>query len=123
MEKIKQWAKKLKQNLLALYFAYQNKQTPLSAKILIFIVLSYALSPIDLIPDFIPILGYLDDIILIPLGISLSIKLIPKKIWEQAKEQAESSDIKKLPKSKLGAIFIILIWSLIVFIIIKKTFM
>ncbi len=120
MEKIKQWAKKLKQNLLALYFAYQNKQTPLSAKILIFIVLSYALSPIDLIPDFIPILGYLDDIILIPLGISLSIKLIPKKIWEQAKEQAESSDIKKLPKSKLGAIFIILIWSLIVFIIIRK---
>jgi len=120
LEKIKQWAKKLKQNLLALYFAYQNKQTPLSAKILIFIVLSYALSPIDLIPDFIPILGYLDDIILIPLGISLSIKLIPKKIWEQAKEQAESSDIKKLPKSKLGAIFIILIWSLIVFIIIRK---
>ncbi len=123
MEKIKQWAKKLKQNLLALYFAYKNKQTPLSAKILIFIVLSYALSPIDLIPDFIPILGYLDDIILIPLGISLSIKLIPKKIWEQAKEQAESSDLQKLPKSKLGAIFIILIWSLIVFIIIKKTFM
>jgi len=120
LNKIKQWAKKLKQNLIALYFAYQNKQTPLYAKILILIVLSYALSPIDLIPDFIPILGYLDDIILIPLGISLSIQLIPNKIWEQSKEQAESSNVKILPKSKLGAFLVILIWSLIIFIIFKE---
>lgn len=120
MEKIKNWAKKLKQNLVALYFAYQNKQTPISAKILIFIVLSYALSPIDLIPDFIPILGYLDDIILIPLGISLSIKMIPNEIWEQSKKQADSSNIRKLPKSKFGALSIILIWFLIIFIIIRN---
>jgi len=62
----------------------------------------------------------LDDIILIPLGISLSIQLIPNKIWEQSKEQAESSNVKILPKSKLGAFLVILIWSLIIFIIFKE---
>ena len=71
--------RRLKLEIGTLYYAYRHKETPLLAKILSAVVVGYALSPIDLIPDFIPLLGYLDDIIILPLGIALVMKLIPKK--------------------------------------------
>ena len=69
MKKLKLWAKKLKRQLVILHLAYKNKRIPWYAKVLIFVIIAYALSPIDLIPDFIPIIGYLDDLILLPIGI------------------------------------------------------
>lgn len=109
-EKLKKWAKGLKHSLYALYFAYHHRNVPLPAKIVAAITVSYALSPIDLIPDFIPIIGYLDDLILLPLGIALAIKLIPTDIWDECKTKAQQSTLKSLPRSKNTAVFIIFIW-------------
>ncbi len=89
-EKLKTKAKELKNNISALFLAYKRKDVSIWAKILIIITVSYALSPIDLIPDFIPVLGYLDDLIILPLLIFLSLKLIPKEIMAECKEQAKN---------------------------------
>ena len=83
MSKFKEKARELKYNLSALYLAYKRKDVSIYAKIIIIITVGYALSPIDLIPDFIPVIGYLDDIIIVPFLIFLSIKLIPKKIMDE----------------------------------------
>lgn len=77
----KKRAKEIKLDALTLYFAYRHSQTPWYAKLLSGCVVAYAFSPIDLIPDFIPILGYLDDLILVPLGVWLSIKMIPPNVF------------------------------------------
>ena len=78
MKKLKIWAKNLKEQLVMLHLASKDKRTPWYAKAIIFLIIAYALSPIDLIPDFIPIIGYLDDLILLPLGIYLDVRLIPR---------------------------------------------
>ena len=115
---LKQKAKNLKKEILALYYAYQDPQLPLLPKILIISTVAYALSPIDLIPDFIPLLGYLDDLIILPLLISISIKLIPVEIMEASREKAEKSN-KRLKSNKLvGAIFI-LVWIIILIVMVK----
>ena len=119
-EKIKTRVKELKYNLAALYLAYKRKDTPIYAKIMIIITIGYALSPIDLIPDFIPLLGYLDDIVIVPFFIFISLKLIPKEIMEECKEQAKDLWKDGKPKKWYYGIPIILIWLLIVFIIIKN---
>jgi uncharacterized membrane protein YkvA (DUF1232 family) len=121
-EKIKIKTKDLKHNLSALYLAYKRKDVPVYAKIAIIITVGYALSPIDLIPDFIPVLGYLDDIIIVPLLIILSLKLIPKEIMDECKEEAKDlwKDIK--PKKWYYGVPIIIIWILIIIIIIKNIF-
>ena len=119
-EKIKTKVKELKYNLAALYLAYKRKDTPIYAKIMIIITIGYALSPIDLIPDFIPLLGYLDDIVIVPFFIFISLKLIPKEIMEECKEQAKDLWKDGKPKKWYYGIPIILIWLLIVFIIIKN---
>lgn len=108
--RLKNWAKSLKHSLYALYLAYHNDQVPLLAKIIAVIVVTYALSPIDLIPDFIPIIGYLDDMILLPIGIALAIKLIPNDIWKECKNQAHTLNFKTLPHSKVAATIVISIW-------------
>src|SRR5436305_14723247 len=82
-QRLRTWARQLKTETLALYFCCKHPQTPLGAKILATIVVAYALSPIDLIPDFIPVLGYLDDVILLPIGIYFTFKLIPTRVIEQ----------------------------------------
>jgi len=110
IEKLKTWARHLKHYLYALYLAYHHKDVPIVAKIIAVIVVSYALSPIDLIPDFIPIIGYLDDFILLPLGIVLAIKLIPEEIWSDCKNEAHQSTLKSLPRSKTAAFVVIIIW-------------
>lgn len=95
--------------LIALWKLFKHPQTPRSAKLVAILVLGYALSPIDLIPDFIPVLGQLDDLILIPLGVALAVKLTPKPLWEARMREAEASR-EKLPKLWWGAALIVVLW-------------
>ncbi len=108
LSKLKQKARQLKSEAQVLIIAYKDKRTPVAAKILIGITVGYLLSPIDLIPDFIPVLGLLDDLIIVPLLISLSIKLIPKIILEEARKKVEQQPALK--KNWLFALIIITIW-------------
>lgn len=116
---IKERARKLKRDVPSVFLAWKDRDTPLPAKILAGVTVAYALSPVDLIPDFVPVLGYLDDVLLLPALIALSIKLIPKEVWERC--QAESEDMWKdgKPKKWYFAIPVILMWLLIVWLIIK----
>jgi uncharacterized membrane protein YkvA (DUF1232 family) len=116
LRKLKQNAYKLKKNLIVMYYAYQNPGTGIIPKIIILAALGYALSPIDFIPDFIPVLGYLDDLIIIPLLIFLAVKLIPKPVLEEAKKKAENEPIK-LGKNWISALIFILIWIIIVIVV------
>ncbi|GEO03874.1 hypothetical protein AAE02nite_15380 [Adhaeribacter aerolatus] len=108
-EKIKAWAKQLKRELNALQIAYTKNLVPWYIKILILITVAYALSPVDLIPDFIPILGLLDDLIIVPLLIYLIIKFIPAEIMEHCRKLADSQIITK-KKNWIAGGFIIVIW-------------
>lgn len=117
VKKLKFRAKQLKSNIFSIYFAYQDPRVPWYARVLIFLVVAYALSPIDLIPDFIPVLGYLDDLILLPLGIILVLKMIPKEVLKECNKKAEEMIKRKKPKSFVGAAIIIAIWLLIVVLI------
>ncbi len=108
-EKLKTKAKSIKKQLTAVYYAYQDPEVKLLPKIIIAVCIGYALSPIDLIPDFIPVLGYLDDLIILPALITLAIKLIPKDVMDKAKIMAESEPLN-LKKNWGFAIIFILIW-------------
>ncbi len=109
IQRIKNWASKIKRQLLILHLAYQDARTPWFAKALIFLIIAYALSPIDLIPDFIPILGYLDDLILLPIGIYFAIKLIPKSVIHSAQVKIETYKWNK-KNSLIGAIIVSIVW-------------
>lgn len=98
----------LRRETETLYFALRDPRTPLVAKLLAGVIVAYALSPIDLIPDFIPVWGYLDDLILIPLGRALCLRLIPEDILLEARGRAARSHDH--PKSYIAALFIILLW-------------
>ena len=86
---MKERAKKLKSDIPAVFLALKDKDTPVLAKIMAGITVGYALFPVDFIPDFIPILGYLDDVILLPTFVALTIKLIPAGVWSRSRKQAE----------------------------------
>lgn len=118
LEKLKKRAKDLKKNISLLYRAYKHPAAPWYAKVITIITLTYALSPIDLIPDFIPILGYLDDLIIVPAGIALSLRLIPKKIIEECRE-ANGENEKLRGKGTIAAIIIVLLWIWILSLILK----
>jgi len=122
IEKFKIKVKELKYNLSALYLAYKRKDVPVFAKIIIIIAIGYALSPIDLIPDFIPVLGYLDDLLIVPFLVFIALKLIPKQIMDECKEQAKDLWKDGKPKKWYYAIPIVLIWLLIIFVVIKMIF-
>jgi uncharacterized membrane protein YkvA (DUF1232 family) len=108
-DRIKIWALTLKRDAYAVYLAARNPNTPWYVKALAIVVAAYAFSPIDLIPDFIPILGYLDDLILIPLGIWLVVSLIPEQAM--AEYRAKASDVIQRPHDgKVAAIAILAIW-------------
>ena len=111
---LKERAKKLKYDVPAVFIALKKKETPIMAKILAGITVAYALSPIDLIPDFIPVLGYLDDVILLPALIALTIKLLPKDVFETCRMEAENLWRDGKPEKWYYAIPIILIWLLII---------
>lgn len=117
---IKIRAKNLKNELAAIFLAYKKPGVPWYAKLIAIIVVGYALSPIDLIPDFIPVLGYLDDLILIPLGISLVIKLIPTIVMEECRNEAKNLFDNGKPKNHIAAFIIIIIWITIISLIIFK---
>ena len=116
-EKLQKRAHNLKQELTALCYAYQHPDLKPLPKLIFLFALGYALSPIDLIPDFIPVIGYLDDLIIIPALIGLSIKLIPEGIMIQSRKKAIQHPIK-LKKNWLFAVFIITIWAILLAIII-----
>ncbi|TYP78227.1 YkvA family protein [Paenibacillus methanolicus] len=107
---LKTWAKQLKKQVFVLYFAYKDVRTPWYAKLFAICIVAYAFSPIDLIPDFIPILGYLDDVILVPLGVLLALKLMPDAVLADARGKAEERMKGGKPKNWLVGGLIILIW-------------
>ncbi len=102
-------AARLATYLIALWKLFKHPQTPLAAKLVAIAVIAYAVSPIDLIPDFIPVIGQLDELILLPLGVALAIKLCPKPLWEARLLEAEAS-AERLPRMWWGALVIALIW-------------
>lgn len=116
---IKESVQKLKADIPVVYLVLKDKETPFFAKLLAGITVVYALSPIDLIPDFIPVLGYLDDVIILPFFIICTIKLIPKEIWQR--NQLLAIDMWKdgKPKKWYYAIPIIVIWLFVVGLIVK----
>lgn len=116
---LKSRAKKLKSNIPAVYLALKNKNTPIIAKIFAGITVAYALSPIDLIPDFIPIVGYLDDIILLPALIALTIKFIPKEIMQYCAEQSEQMQKDGILKKWYYSLPILIIWLFIIAALLK----
>lgn len=122
MINLKERAKKLKIDIPTIYIALKKKETPIVAKILAIITVCYALSPIDLIPDFIPILGYLDDIILLPILIAITIKLIPEDIINKCRLEAESIWNNGKLKKWYYSVPIILIWIGLIFVIIKQIY-
>lgn len=107
-QRIKQWAKSIKKDILVVWLIAKDKRMPNSVKLLALIIAAYAFSPIDLIPDFIPVLGYLDDIIIVPLGILLVIKLTPQNIIDDCRILAET--LVERPINRWAAGIIILIW-------------
>ncbi|MFL0268097.1 YkvA family protein [Candidatus Clostridium radicumherbarum] len=116
---LKERAKKLKSDIPAIFIALKKKETPIIAKLFAGITIGYALSPIDFIPDFIPVIGLLDDIILVPIFVAMTIKFIPEEIFNQCRVEAENLWDNGKPKKWYYAIPIILIWLLIVIFIIK----
>jgi len=98
--------------LVALWKLFKHPDTPKPAKWIAIAVIAYALSPIDLIPDFIPVLGLLDDVIIVPLGIALAVRLTPRPLWDEVFRQAQASPIR-LPKMLSGAVFIGLVWAVV----------
>lgn len=118
----KKKAKSLKAETLALYLACRHPRTPWYAKALTGVVVAYAFSPIDLIPDFIPVLGYLDDLVLIPLGVALVMKIIPDDVMETCRAQAQIEMSGEKPVNKIAAGVIILIWVGVFFLVFLKLF-
>ncbi len=110
----KERARQLKTDIPAIFIAIKRKDTPIPAKIMAVITVMYALSPIDLIPDFIPVLGYLDDIILLPAFVALTMKLIPNQIWEECRKDAKELWKNGKPKKWYYAIPIVVFWTFIV---------
>jgi uncharacterized membrane protein YkvA (DUF1232 family) len=115
----KEKARKLKSDIPALALALKDADTPILAKLLAGITVAYALSPIDLIPDFIPMLGYLDDVILLPLLAAATVKLIPPAVFDRCRTQAEGMWENGKPKKWYCALPVILIWVLLIVIIVK----
>jgi len=113
-------AKNLKKEVKVLYLAYKRPDVPWYAKLAAVLIVGYALSPIDLIPDFVPVLGYLDDIILIPLGISLVIKMIPKNVLEECRQQADEVFKDGKPKNWVAGTIIIGLWIIVIGLILYK---
>ena len=116
--KLKEHASALNREVYALYIAGRDPRVPWYARIFMGLVLAYALSPIDLIPDFVPVLGYLDDLVILPLGIALSLKMIPAQVMTEARQKAEEALRQGKPSSRVGAILIIAIWLIMLAVVI-----
>jgi uncharacterized membrane protein YkvA (DUF1232 family) len=113
---IKAWkdkARHLKAEVFALYLAYKDPRVPWYARLFALCIVGYAFSPIDLIPDPIPILGYLDDLILVPLGIALTIRMIPKDVLDECREKARALEAKGKPTNWVAGVAVIVVWLLL----------
>lgn len=119
MDRIKRWASALKSNVSSLYMAYRHKDTPWYAKAAAIAAVGYALSPIDLIPDFIPILGYLDDLLILPVLVWIALKLIPKDVMAECRAQAQDMWVGGRPKKWVYALPIVIIWVALVAVILR----
>jgi uncharacterized membrane protein YkvA (DUF1232 family) len=113
IERWKRWARQLKLETYAIYLAYRDPRTPWYAKLVAACVVGYAFSPVDLIPDPIPILGYLDDLILVPLGVSIALKMIPRPVLAECREKARVAMRQDQPTNWAAAAVIIAIWLLL----------
>ena len=110
VERLKRWARSLKAEVHALYLAYRDPRVPLHARIFAAVVVGYAFSPIDLIPDPIPVLGYLDDLILIPLGVALAIRMIPAPVLAECRERAKAVAEEGRPVNRAAAVAVVAVW-------------
>jgi uncharacterized membrane protein YkvA (DUF1232 family) len=119
MENWKARAKILKGEVYALYLCSRHPNTPFYAKLFALIIVSYALSPIDLVPDFIPVIGYLDDLVLIPAGIALLLRMIPKDVLRECRQKAQAAPPAKKIKSWAGAVAIICLWVLAIYVVFR----
>lgn len=108
---LKHWAKQIKQQTLTVYFAARDPRTPWLVRLLALCVAAYALSPIDLIPDFIPVIGYLDDLLIVPLGLALVVRLTPPEVIESARQQAAHAASRPVSYAAAGAI--VVLWLLL----------
>ena len=118
----KQKARELKLQTYALYFAYRDARTPWYAKVFTALVVAYAFSPIDLIPDFIPVLGYLDDLVIIPLGVWLALKLIPTQVMAECRLQAEARLGEGKSHFKFMAVVFVVIWIVVLALVVLWVF-
>ena len=116
---LKEQAAKLKADIPAIFLALKDRRTPLPSKILAAVTVAYALSPIDLIPDFIPVLGYLDDVLLLPILVIAVTKLIPTSVWIECRSQAADLWKSGRPRRWYYAIPIVLLWLLLIWFIVK----
>ena len=111
MEGWRRWAGRLKSETYALYLAYGDPRVPLHAKLFAALVVGYAFSPIDLIPDPIPVLGYLDDLVLVPLGVALAVRMIPEEVLSESRQRArEMVERGERPVSRAAAAVIVAVW-------------
>jgi len=119
LESIRAWGRRFKRDALTLWFAYRHPQTPMWLKGLCVLVVAYALSPIDLIPDFIPVLGYLDDAILLPALIWIALRMLPPDVLRICREQAQAWIDRHLKRPRMwaGAVLILLIWLAVIWLV------
>ena len=108
LDRLRRWARLIRRDVVALWLAGRDPRTPWAARLLAVAIAAYALSPIDLIPDVIPVLGLLDEAILLPLLILLAVRLIPAPLWEELRREAASREGR--PVSRAGAVAVALAW-------------
>lgn len=121
--KLQERAKKLKTDIPAVFLALKDRKTPWYAKLFAALTVAYALSPIDFIPDFIPVLGYLDDLIILPLLVALTVKFIPEDVFEEYRKQSQDMWQNGKPKKWYYAIPIVLVWLVIIALLVKLIFL
>jgi uncharacterized membrane protein YkvA (DUF1232 family) len=110
LERLKRRARELKREVAAMFLAARHPRTPWYAKLLLVAIVAYAVSPIDLIPDFVPVVGLLDDLVLLPLAIALALRMIPKSVIAECRAQAEMNETDERRVGRFGAIAIGLLW-------------
>ncbi|MFJ7565385.1 YkvA family protein [Herminiimonas sp. NPDC097707] len=115
---IRMWARRIKRDVMVLWFARKHPDTPLLAKVICVLAVLYALSPIDLVPDFVPILGYVDDMLLLPALIWLAVRLLPSHVLVSCREQANDwmSRQDSKPTSYIGAVIVVLLWCVVAYL-------
>jgi uncharacterized membrane protein YkvA (DUF1232 family) len=116
LQKLKQRARELNREVAALFLAARHPRTPWYAKLLMLVIVAYAVSPIDLIPDFVPVIGLLDDVLLLPLGIAIVLKMIPETVMAECRAEAEMNEKERTRFGRFGAIGVALVWLMLLII-------